>query len=41
MSNDYDEGLAEYLDYEHEEFGLYLSFALYYLVGLEHGWDFG
>ena len=39
MSNDYDEWLGEYLDYEHEEFGLYLSFALYYLVGLEHGWD--
>lgn len=39
MSNDFDEWIGEYLDYEQGDFGLYLSFALYYLVGLEHGWD--
>lgn len=39
MSNDFDEWVSEYLVYGHEDFGLYLSFALYYLVGLEHGWD--
>lgn len=39
MSNDFDEWLSEYLVYENEKFDLYLSYALYYLVGLEHGWD--
>ena len=39
MSNDFDEWISEYLVYGHEEFGLYLSFAIYYLLGLEHGWD--
>lgn len=39
MSNDFDEWISEYLVYGNSEFGLYLSFAMYYLVGLEHGWD--
>ena len=39
MSNDFDEWISEYLVYGGEDFGLYLSFAIYYLLGLEHGWD--
>jgi hypothetical protein len=37
MSNDFDEWLDEYLKYGNKDFGLYLSYALYYLVWLETG----
>lgn len=35
MSNDFDEWISECLKYKYEDFGLYLSYVLYYLTGLE------
>ena len=35
MSNDFDEWIFEYLKYDNEHFGLYLSYALCYLLRLE------
>ena len=45
MSNDFDEWLKEYLHYGHEDFGLYLSFALFYVLKIHYpvanlDWEF-
>lgn len=39
MSNNFDEWVKIALKYDYEEFGLYLSYALHYVIGLQHGWD--
>lgn len=39
MSNRFDEWYKEYLHYGHEDFGLYLTYVLYYLLGIKDTFD--
>lgn len=39
MSNQFDEWIDKHLDYEDGDFGLYLSYALAYLVGIKDTFD--